>query len=54
MTSKDRTWNRAVEAVVRKLRKDWDDNGPWSKFISEMAAGKARSVKIKSSQGRKS
>lgn len=40
-------WNRAIETVVRRLRRNWDDNGPWSKWVAEMAAGKARSAKIR-------
>lgn len=40
-------WNRAVEAVVKELRRGWDDNGHWTKAISEVAVARARDAKVK-------
>ena len=42
-----RIWNRAIEAVARNLRKDWDDNGPWTNWLSKSVAKRVRSMKIK-------
>jgi hypothetical protein len=35
------------------MMRDWDDNGPWSKFIAEIAAHRARAVKVRTSDSTK-
>lgn len=42
-----RIWNRALEAVARNLRKDWDDNGPWTNWLSKSIAARVRRMKVK-------